>query len=250
MMKIGFIHSTRLVLPWIEEAVSPFLSELSILHALDESLIVELAKGEGVTQGVERRIVWLAASLIEAGAERLVLSCSSLSPAVDIIAPRLCIPLIKIDAAMIRAAIIASLSENCPFVILATNPSTRIPIQLIVEQETAKLSGSQIRLEEALIRSAASANYYSGKGHATFVPDWSYRLLDGAFEALNRGDTSSHDAEVVSACEKCAEQGTRIYFAQVSMARILPALSTKARAVVNTSLDFIEETLGLSENNS
>ncbi len=96
-MKIGFIHSTRLVLPWIEEAVSPFLSELSILHALDESLIVELAKGEGVTQGVERRIVWLAASLIEAGAERLVLSCSSLSPAVDIIAPRLCIPLIKIE---------------------------------------------------------------------------------------------------------------------------------------------------------
>jgi len=109
---------------------------------------------------------------------------------------------------------------------------------------------NEIRLEEAPLRSGAPANSYSGKRQATFAPDWSYCLLDGAFEALNRGDTSSHDAEVVSACERYAEQGTRIYFAQISMARILPALSTKARAAVYTSLDFIEETLGLSENNS
>lgn len=209
-MTVGLIHSTRLVLPWIEAALRPLASRARFLHALDEALIVELAKGEGVTDGVLRRIASLARSLAEAGADRLVLSCSSLSPAVDELAPSLPIPLAKIDEAMIVAALRASI----PFVIVATNPSTRRPLGLIVERVAARLG---------------------------VEPDWRYELLDGAFSALDRGDTEGHDAAVASACETLAATGRAILFAQISMARVLPRLTEAAKAVTKTSLDYIEE---------
>lgn len=218
-MKIGLIHSTRLVMPWIEGATAPLLSRATFLHALDEALIVELAKGQGVTEGARRRIEWMARSLIEAGVDRLVLTCSSLSPAVDLIAPELGVPLVKIDAAMIRAAI----GARQPFVILATNPSTREPMRIIVEHEAS--------LESAL-----------EGGHGT-SPAWRYELLDDAFAALNCGDATAHDAAVVAACERLTHEGASILFAQISMARVLPRLPTAVRARITTSLDFFEETI-------
>ena len=210
-MIVGFIHSTRLVLPWIEEALAPFGPRARFLHALDEALIVELAKGQGVTHGALRRITFMAESLADAGAERVVLSCSSLSPAVDTIAPNLEVPFIKVDEAAIRAMILT----GKPFVVVATNPSTTLPINLIVEAVAVRL----------------------GK-----KPIWHYELLAGAFEALNRGDADSHDAAVTSACETIAAAGSGVFLAQISMARIVPRLSPAGRAAVRTSLDYLEET--------
>ncbi len=210
-MIVGFIHSTHLVLPYVEKALLPFASKARFLHALDDALIVELAKGEGVTEGALRRITFMAESLIEAGAERLVLSCSSLSPAVDLIAPSLKAPLAKIDEAMIEATI----SAAQPFSIVATNPSTREPMRIIVKSVAARIG------TEAL---------------------WRYELLDGAFEALNRGDAEGHDEAVISACERLAVEGRKILLAQISMSRILPKLSAAARDVVRTSLDYLEAT--------
>jgi len=210
-MIIGFIHSTHLVLPLMEEALVPFAHRARFLHALDDALIVELAKGAGVTQGALRRITFMAESLVDAGAERLVLSCSSLSPAVDMIAPNLKAPLKKIDEAMIEAAVAAAR----PFSIVATNPSTRGPMRIIVEAAAARL----------------------GK-----KPLWEYELLDGAFEALSRGDAEGHDEAVISSCERLASEGRTVLLAQVSMSRIVPRLSQAARNVVRTSLDYLEAT--------
>ena len=223
-MKIGLIHSTRLVMPYVEAAAAPFQSRAIFLHALDEALIVELAKGQGVTEGARRRIAWMARSLIDAGADRLALTCSSLSPAVDLIAPELSVLFIKIDTAMIRAAIDA----HRPFVILATNPSTRQPMRLIVEKESAPKDGP-----DSVAPLSAS-------------PSWRYELLGDAFAALNRGDSQAHDATVIDACERLANADTKILFAQISMARVLPRLSSTARCHVTTSLDFFATTIGLA----
>jgi hypothetical protein len=224
-MKIGLIHSTRLVMPWVEEADAPFQPRVSFLHALDEALIVELAKNQGVTEGARRRIAWMARSLIDAGVDRLVLTCSSLSPAVDTIAPELSVPLVKIDTAMIRAAI----GARRPFVILATNPSTREPMRIIVEKEYADVACTCANLERP-----------------TTAPLWHYELLDDAFAALNRGDAPAHDAAVIDTCEHLARAGTSILFAQISMARVLPRLSPIARAHITTSLDSFATTIGLT----
>lgn len=229
-MKIGLIHSTRLVMPWVEAAAAPLQSRATFLHALDEALIVELAKGQGVTEGARRRIAWLAQSLIDAGADRLVLTCSSLSPAVDLIAPELSVPLVKIDAAMIRAAV----GARQPFVILATNPSTREPMRILVAHEAA-LGGAP-----------GSAPEHASKGGLGAAPDWRYELLGDAFAALNRGDTQAHDDAVIDACERLAGKGNTILFAQISMTRVLPRLSAAARARVTTSLDTFAQTVGLA----
>jgi hypothetical protein len=165
----------------------------------------------------------LAQSLIDAGADRLVLTCSSLSPAVDLVAPELGVPFVKIDAAMIRAAI----GARRPFVILATNPSTREPIRIIVEKERAPVAALE--------------------GSPSAAPSWRYELLGDAFAALNRGDTQAHDAAVIEACERLAcEEDPSILFAQISMSRVLPRLSATARARVITSLNTFAPTIGLA----
>lgn len=210
-MTIGFIHSTHLALPYVEKALIPFAPRARFLHALDDALIVELAKGEGVTEDALRRITFMAESLINAGAERLILSCSSLSPAVDMIAHNLTVPFFKIDESMIASVI----SAAQPFSIVATNPSTRIPMKIIVESLAERLG---------------------------IKPDWQYELLDGAFAALNRGDAESHDDAVIRSCERLANEGRSILLAQISMSRIMPRLSETARNVVRTSLDYIEAT--------
>lgn len=249
-MTVGLIHSTRLVMPWVEKALEPLRSSMDFLHALDESLIVELKKGQGATEGALRRIGFLCRSLEEAGADRLVLTCSSLSPAVDVLATELSIPLVKIDRPMVQAAV----ARRRPFVILATNPSTADPLRLIVEAESRR----------------------------TGVPaEWRYVLLDRAFAALNRGDSAAHDDEVVAACIRiaaemgedglaaepgnailtkgrrggaknsgdfgghAASQDTRdILFAQISMSRTLDALPGTVRRRVSTCLDHIRQLAG------
>ena len=226
-MTVGFIHSTRLVLAPIEQALAPFAPRARFLHALDEALIVELAKGEGVTRVAMERIAAMARSLAGAGADHLVLSCSSLSPAVDMIAASLPAPLKKIDEAMIVSAVSAMADPAAPaFTILATNPSTRAPMRIIVESATARaMEGAQ---------SAAGSRA---------LAEWRYELVEGAFEALNRGETEAHDRAVAESCERLAAQGRRVLLAQISMARILPLLSPAARAEVRTTLDFLESTV-------
>ena len=226
-MTVGFIHSTRLVLAPIEQALAPFAPRARFLHALDEALIVELAKGEGVTRVAMERIAAMARSLAGAGADHLVLSCSSLSPAVDMIAASLPAPLKKIDEAMIVSAVSAMADPAAPaFTILATNPSTRAPMRIIVEAAAARaMEGAQ---------PAAGSRA---------LAEWRYELVEGAFEALNRGETEAHDRAVAESCERLAAQGRRVLLAQISMARILPLLSPAARAEVRTTLDFLESTV-------
>ncbi|MCX7774723.1 MAG: aspartate/glutamate racemase family protein [Spirochaetaceae bacterium] len=255
-MKVGLIHSTRLVIPWVEEAAQPFLSRVTFLHGLDEALIIELAKGQGVTEGARRRIEWLAKSLIGAGADRLVLTCSSLSPVVDLIAPELGVPFVKIDTAMIRAAV----NSRKPFIILATNPSTRDPMHIIVAQEASHLNtpkGLQIvespDMQSSEMQQPSSQTCKNQLGTLgcsspltqNTTPAWQYELLDDAFAALNRGDTQAHDTAVISACERFAREGIHILFAQISMARVLSRLSPVARALVTTSLDYFHQTIAI-----
>jgi aspartate/glutamate racemase len=67
------------------------------------------------------------------------------------------------------------------------------------------------------------------------------RLAEGAMEALNRGDTAGHDAQVVEAARWLQQQGCEVMaLAQFSMARAeaavrqalgLPVLTTPASAV-------------------
>ena len=154
----------------------------------------------------------MARSLLDAGAERLVLTCSSLSPAVDILAPDLPVPFFKIDEPMIRAAV----RSDLPFVILATNPSTAEPMRIIVEAEGKK---------------------------AGVIAQWRYVLLDRAFEALNRGNAAAHDKELVAAClgMDLSSQCGHILFAQISMSRVLPQIPEPVRNRIATCLDYFPE---------
>lgn len=216
-MIIGLIHSTKVVLPLLEPALAAFGPARTFLHGLDESLIVGLAEGRQASDPFMREgVASLAKRLIARGAERLVLTCSSLSPVVDLIAPELTVPFIKIDRAMIHYAVRTAGKVG----ILATNPSTEAPTRLIFSQECA----------------AAAAEGLS-------PPALEFRLERGAFAALASGNPEAHDRAVRVAADELAERCDLVLLAQLSIARIRPSLSSDTAKKVLSSFDFLAQTL-------
>lgn len=216
-MVVGLIHSTKVVLPIIE----PELKKLGVghrfLHALDESLIEGLAKGldyrdDFMAAGVES----LALRLIRAGAERLVLTCSSLSPAVDTIAPKLDVPFVKVDKAMVAYGICNARTLG----IFATNPSTEGPTKLIFDKEC------RVAEKEGIV-----------------PPVLDFLLERQAFAALASGDAEKHDTLAIRALENLAVRCDLILLAQLSASRVRPLLSPACRAKTLSSLDFLASTL-------
>jgi len=222
-MKIGFIHSTRLVLSLVEAAVvaSERFRGADQLHIADDTLVRELVETKTIGEGIHSRVLAHARSLQERGTERIVLTCSSLSPLVDSLAGRLSVPFLKIDAPMLEEALsLASSMEGASVAIVATNPTTEVPTRLLAGETDKHL------------RSAGQP-----------VASWDFFLVDGAFSALARGDKEAHDTAVVRAVEDFAARFDRVLLAQISIGRVRPGLSPDAREKTRYSLDYIDTLL-------
>jgi len=222
-MRIGFIHSTRLVLSQVEAAVlsSAWGTQVDQLHIADDTLVRELVETKGIGPGLRSRVLAHARSLEDRGVQRIVLTCSSLSPLVDGLASELSIPFLKIDAPMMEDALSSSSSEkDARVAIIATNPTTEAPSRLLAEATSQALRAA-------------------GKP----VASWEFFLVDGAFAALAAGDKEAHDAAVVQAVEDLATRFDRVLLAQISIGRVRPRLSPAAREKARYSLDYMDTLL-------
>lgn len=216
-MIVGLIHSTKVVLPILEPELRSLGKGHRFLHALDESLIEGLAKGLDYNDPFMREgVLSLALRLARAGAERLVLSCSSLSPVADLIAAELPVPILKVDGAMVAYGVRNARTLG----IFATNPSTEIPARLIFETEMKK-----------------------AVGNGAAPPRLEFALAREAFASLTAGDVEAHDRLAILALEELALRCDLVLLAQLSASRVRPLLSASCRAKTLSSLDFLPGTL-------
>jgi catechol 2,3-dioxygenase-like lactoylglutathione lyase family enzyme len=219
--KIGFIHSTRLVLPLVEAAAS--VAGVDQLHISDDTLVRELVESKAIGAGLRSRVLTHTRSLQDRGCGRIILTCSSLSPLVDALADELSVPFVKIDAPMMEDALsLVPAAGQARVAIIATNPTTEAPSRLLAYATVRGLTGAG--------RAAAS---------------WEFVLLPQAFAALSSGDKEGHDAAVVRAAEELSARFDRVLFAQVSMGRVKPRLSASCREKARYSLDYIGTLLGI-----
>ncbi len=191
--KLALLHTSPVLTPLFASLCAQWLPEVQIFHTVDESLIKNTIQAGRLEKTTVRRLATLVGSALEAGADGVLVTCSSIGPAVDIARQLYDPPVLRVDAPMARAAV----RQGRRIGVLATLRTTLEPTSALVR--TAALeAGRTIDVVEC--------------------------LCEGAFEAVLAGDTATHDRLVSAALTERMRDVDVIVLAQASMARVVAAL--------------------------
>ena len=210
--RIGFIHTVGFLVDSLRERMKATYPEADGFHILNESLLQDLLRG-APKELVYRRVVTQVVLAAEAGADVIVVTCSSTSPAVDIARQLVRQPVLKIDDPMAAEAV----RRGTRIGLLCTASSTVEPSSALLRQHAA-LQG-----REALITPLVK-------------PD--------AYEALMAGDRARHDDIVRAAARDLGREVDVVVLAQASLAHLQGELGVALPIPVLASPPLLMEAIG------
>ena len=190
---LGLIHTSATLVPVFQQLCSQLLPAIGVFNIVDDSLIKDVIKRGELTSQTARRVVDHVASAEAAGADFILVTCSSIGAAVETAASLTTVPVLRVDQPMADLAV----QTGKRIGVVATLATTLAPTSDLVRRRAAS-AGKEIALTS--------------------------RLCDGAFEALMSGDTAKHDEMVANALRELSTQVDVILLAQASMARVVDSL--------------------------
>jgi Asp/Glu/hydantoin racemase len=196
--RAAIVHAVPSLVPVFNELTSELLPDVHVLHLADEGLLKELRSAGRLTDELGGRLAMLAGYAEEYGAKVVMFNCSSLSPLVDSVKKRVNVPVFPVDEAM--ADRVVERGERIG--VLATLQNTLGPTSDLIRKRAA-LKGRKVEVEAV--------------------------LCEGAFDALGRGDTESHDRIVREYLTGLSERADVVALAQASMARVADLLPEAER---------------------
>ena len=198
--KVGMIHTVEKLIPMWEELAEEMMPGTEIIHLVDEGLLKEIVAGGELTEERVSRLASLASAAEASGAEAVMLTCSTIGPAVDTAKDSLEVPFLKVDEAMADRAV-----QLGPRIgVIATLHTTLIPTSdLVRTRGTAQ--GREVQIETV--------------------------LCQGAFEALGAGDTDTHDRIVIENLKELMNRVDVVVLAQATMARVADLISEEEKIV-------------------
>ncbi len=202
--KIGFVHTGVAIADMFKPMVAQKLSKMSSFHIVDDSLIQDLLRAEQMTPGILRRLCKQVELAEEAGADLIMVTCSSIAPAVDVARKLVHVPVMKVDEPMAEKAV--SLSDRIG--VIATAKTTVGPSVHLVE-EKAREAAKEVRVEALL-----SAE---------------------AFDAFLRGDMETHDRIVLENAGGMKGKVGVVLLAQASMGHLAEPMERLLDVPVFTS---------------
>ena len=184
--RIALLHTGAVVIGPVMELVKRELPGVTAINYLDDRIVADLGDPD-VSESVPRRVAGLAKAAADAGAEVIMLTCSSISELAATISAEVGIPILRIDEAMADQAV----ATGSRITVLATLQTTCGPTTRLIA-ERARAAG-----RTPTIRSV---------------------VVEGAFAAVASGDRPSHDRIVAAAIRAAAEDSDVVVLAQASMA--------------------------------
>jgi Asp/Glu/hydantoin racemase len=162
---------------------------------VDESLIQDTVKAGGLRKATIRRLIGEIASAEKAGADAVLVTCSSIGPGAALAQQLFDIPVLRIDDAMAEKAV----RQAQRIGVLATLRTTLDPTTALLRKKAAE-AGRTVELVEC--------------------------LCEEAFPAVLAGDTATHDRMLRHALTEDLKGVDLIVLAQASMARVVDTLAT------------------------
>lgn len=190
---LALLHTSPTLTPLFSALCAEQMPGTPIFHLVDESLIKDTIRHGHLRRLTMRRLLALVESAQQSGAAAVLVTCSSIGPAVALAQQLFDIPVIRIDEAMAEAAV----THGQRIGVMATLRTTLEPTL-------------------DLLRAKAAA----ASREVEFVPS----LCDGAFEAVLAGDTATHDRILTAALLEDMQGVDLVVLAQASMARVVQAM--------------------------
>ncbi|MGP8245554.1 MAG: aspartate/glutamate racemase family protein [Bryobacteraceae bacterium] len=198
--KLALIHTGSIVVPIFNDICREVLPGVSVFHMLDESLLKNTIAAGRLEKATIRRLANLVGAAADGGADAVLVTCSSIGPAVEVARQLFDFPIFRVDEGMAEEAV--RLGRRIG--VIATLRSTLEPtVNLLLD--TASKAGAGSQVESC--------------------------LCEGAFEAVASGNAALHDQLVSDALRRLASTVDVIVLAQASMARVARQLSPGAAAV-------------------
>src|SRR6476659_4131977 len=193
MKQLGLIHTSATLVPIFQQLCKAKLPGVETFNIADDSLIKDVIRRGELTPRTARRVVEYVASAEAAGADYILVTCSSIGRAVETAAGLAGIPVLRVDQPMADKAV----QTGKRIGVIATLPTTLQPTSDLVTRR-ALIANKQIELTS--------------------------RLCEGAFDALMSGDAATHDKMVAAALKELSTKVDVIVLAQASMARVVETL--------------------------
>jgi Asp/Glu/hydantoin racemase len=193
MKKLCLLHTTDQFVEMMSEPFTrPFLKEnpdIESFDIADSSLIEETKKAGYATPSVARRMFRYMMAAVDAGADAILVTCTSVNTMTKRIRDWIPIPVLSIEEPVAKLAV----EKGTRIGILSSVATSAVPVQTTIQQ------------------CAVSA----GKNITTEIS-----VADGAFEALTNGDRALHDETIRTALKQLVPKVDMVVFAQFSMALV------------------------------
>lgn len=218
---LGLIHTTALLIPAFNQLCRELLPPgTETFHFVDESLLKCTIHSGNLGKSTVRRLVHQVEAAQDAGANMVIVTCSSIGPGVTVARQLFDFPIVRIDERMAETAV----SIGRRIGVLATLRSTLDPTMQLLRD-----------IATTLRRPA----------------DVEPVLCEGAFEAATRGDTDAHDEMVLRKLKPLLQRADVVVLAQASMARataLLPEEQKQGVPILSSPRLAIEQVRDLLRN--
>lgn len=197
---LGLVHTSATLVPVFQQLCNDYLPGVQTFNIVDDSLIKNVIKCGELTPDSARRVVNYVGSAEAAGADFILVTCSSIGAAVEAAASLTNVPVLRVDQPMADKAV----QIGTRIGVIATLSTTLGPTSDLVKRRAA-LAGKAIELTSV--------------------------LCEGAFDALMSGDAAKHDAMVATALKELVTKVDVVLLAQASMARVVDTLDAADRKI-------------------
>jgi glutamate racemase len=198
--RLGLVHTSATLVPVFAALCKEKLPGVEVFNIADDSLVKGIREAGSLTAQIARRVTGYLESAELAGADYIMVTCSSIGPAVEAGAKSIGVPVLRVDQPMADKAVAAGKKIG----VIATLSTTLEPTADLI-QRRATIANKQIELTS--------------------------KLVEGAFEALMTGDGATHDAKVAAALKELSQRVDVIVLAQASMARVVDSLPAQDKHV-------------------
>ncbi|MFZ0498336.1 MAG: aspartate/glutamate racemase family protein [Steroidobacteraceae bacterium] len=215
--RICLIHTAPLMVQLFTPLCRDRLPDVKVTQIINESMIKDTIEAGKIRQPTIDALVTFVDASFKMGTELVMVTCSSIGPAVDLIQGQFQKPVLRVDEPMAEAAV----AKGRRIGVAATLRTTLEPTSELLLRK-AKEAGKEVELVEC--------------------------LCEGAFDAVMAGDTETHDMLVSKAMINKLGDVDVIVLAQVSMARVIDrlppeALTAPVLSSPGLAMDYVRERL-------
>lgn len=202
---LGIIHASHITIKAMEPYIERYIPEVQIMHLCDDTIQRDnIRAGAGVIPKVNYyKFAQYAHNLEEAGADLILLACSTFNYAAELGRPLVDTPIAQIDRPMMELAVKNGGKIGLLATLATTVPSSERLLDIAAEEAKASIERKTV-------------------------------LCPEAFEAYSRGDIARHNEILVDAVDKLSKEVDCIVMAQLSMSALAPDLKDTAVPVYNS----------------